>query len=221
MENRNKLVVTRNQLRLGGIAAIGAGFMGITFELLGFLSHGPGGFDRKVPVFGLINSDYQRLLIITGILVIIALAILVRYLRPSFRRLGNVSSLALFAGYALVLVAVILDYLAFPYPHQAFGIGFFITLLIVIPLLFAGWLAFGISSVRAGIGPRWSRYLPFVVAASIGIQILTVLLELAGISIQLPISGGLLGAFAGGIVWVLYGYLMLDASRDAVVIEAA
>ena len=212
MTNKDKSRVSVGWLHLGGIAAIVGGFLNIVFELLAFLSHGPSEFDKKIPVFGMLFADYQRLLILAGLLTLLAFIVLYKYLAASLNRLGRVAFIILIVGSLMSLAWKILCYVVFPYPDPRWGMGFIFGVL-AIPVLLVGWLILGIALTRIHFEPRWVTYLPFCMAAIIVSLILIVVLELVGGVGSLPISPGLLAAIGSGLVWVAFGLFLLDATR--------
>lgn len=198
-------------LRYGGVAAIGAGAFGITFEVLGFLSHGPTGDDQKIPVFGLLNADYQRLLVVSGVLTICGLVALYKHQKTRLGRLGRPGFLLLVGACTLALTAQILDYLVFPNPDPRFGMGFFLIIFIVGPLLLVGWMFYGIASIRGSITPTWCRYIPFVLCGAILFVIVDVALGIMEVSLPFPLHSGLWAAVVSSLSWIAYGAALIGA----------
>jgi Na+/melibiose symporter-like transporter len=84
----------------------------------------------------------------------------------------------------------------------------------VVPLLLVGWLLYGMASMRDSVKPRWCRYLPFVMCATILLVIVDIAMAIVQVSLPFPLHSGLCSSIIAGFVWVAYGYVLIGASQN-------
>jgi hypothetical protein len=197
---------TRDQLAIVGMA-VGA-ILAVVVRLLILQSHGPTGEDQARAVFGLTVHDYKRWAIFPSLMILAGLVQLGRRSTGSNGGMGRFGIAVLIAGYSLAIVGDVTAYILFdPFDHPLHGIGFFLSLVALLPIAL-GWLIWGVELARSRSWPTWAAAILLAIGAGTILPLLAAdgLVETyevdPGTVIQLVQSVGILLV---AVVWWVFG----------------
>lgn len=183
-------------IRLGGLAAMAGGLAATTLGLLYVLQARGVGFN--VVEKALRKGHYENpvaTMLLVGVLAAIAALHLVQI--EHYGRWGALTSVASFAGVAMIIVGGLSGELIPSFPQVA------ITLLIGGVLAASvGIVGLGIATMSAGVLPRWSG-IALIAGSPLGVGTLFMLSTLLVMARTLP---GEIGWALAGVPWMLVGF---------------
>jgi hypothetical protein len=199
-------------IRLGGLVAMVGGVASATLGFLYVLQARGVALDSTEKAVQKAHYESTTLmLLVVGVLAAIAALHVIQ--RESYGPRGSLSSLAAFAGLAMVVVVGLLGGLVPAMPGQAMPL-----VLVGLLAVSAGVLGLGIVTITAGVLPRWCGVAlvagspPFVFVGFMAASLLEASLGSVGLRSVVPggVGWGALWAWPGA-AWALVGFAIFRA----------